>query len=121
MPIITMTADTFLIQHEHHEKLEPRRPVSQLRGRGTITQQGDELSRVDFDLVEFARNGPTSPREFQGSLVLTGGVPLDVGLPNLILDLSNGRHVAIEVTSLSRTERHEIYGVRGRLTRPSDG
>lgn len=119
MAIITVTADTFFIHHEHH-KLESRRPVSQIRGRGTITQQGDELCRVDLDLVEFPRDGPSSPREFQGSLELTGGVPLDVGLPNLVLDLSDGRHVPIEVTSLSRNERREIYGVRGRLTHPAD-
>ncbi|MBI4305204.1 MAG: hypothetical protein HY678_02695 [Chloroflexi bacterium] len=42
-------------------------------------------------------------------------MPLDVGLPDLVLDLPNGRQVAIEVTSLTRNERRETYGVRGRL------
>lgn len=111
MPIITITADTFFIQHE---TLESRRPVRELRGLGRITQQGDELCHVTFDLVEFTRRD-ASAREFHGSLELTGGVPLNVGLPNLILDLPDGRRGPIEVTSLTRNERREVSGVRGSL------
>lgn len=118
MPIITMTADTFFINHEHRGTLESRRPVNQLRGTGRITQLGDEFCHVTFDLVEFGRDGPSSPLEFQGSLELTGGIPLDVGLPDLVLDLPDGRRVPIEITSLSRSERREIYGVRGKLLPP---
>lgn len=119
MPIITMPADTFFIHHEHHGTLESRRPVNQLRGRGGITQQGDELCHVTFDLVEFGRDGPSSPLEFQGSLELTGGIPLDVGLPQLVIDLPDGRRVPIEITSLSRNERRKVYGVRGKLVPPA--
>lgn len=108
-----MTAYVHIQHDEQHGTLEPRRLVSELRGRSRVTQQGDELCRVMFDLVEFTR-GHASAREFHGSLELTGGVPLDVGLPDLVLDLPDGRRVSIEVTSLTRNERREVYGVRGR-------
>jgi hypothetical protein len=41
-------------------------------------------------------------------------------LPDLLLDLPDGRRVAIEITSLTRNERREVYGVRGRLFLPAD-
>jgi hypothetical protein len=76
---------------------------------------------VIVDLTEFVR-AEASPRhpEFHGFLELAGGVPLDVGLPDLLLDLPDGRRVAIEITSLTRNERREVYGVRGRLFLPAD-
>ncbi|MBI4305512.1 MAG: hypothetical protein HY678_04255 [Chloroflexi bacterium] len=94
------------------ETLSSRRPINQLRGRGRITQQGDELCRVMFELTEFAR-GDASPPHFEGTVQVTGGVPLNVGLPGLVLELSDGRRVAIEVVRVNLGDRHETYEVRG--------
>jgi hypothetical protein len=110
--MITMTADSFFVRGGTLESVQ--RPARWLRGRSRITQQRDELCRVVYDLVEFGRNGQ-GPVEFHGSIELAGGIPLNVGLPDLVLDLSDGRRVAVEVTSLSRSELREVYGVRGRL------
>jgi len=92
-----------------------RRPANWLRGRSRITQQGDELCRVVFDLVEFPRDGSAGLPEFHGSLELAGGIPLNVGLTGLVLELPDGRRLAVEITSMSRNERREVYGVRCKL------
>jgi hypothetical protein len=44
---------------------------------------------------------------------VTGGIPLDVGLQDLLLELPDGRRVAIDVASLSQNGRQETYEVRG--------
>ena len=110
MPRITVTADTFFVK----DTATFGRPEYHVRGRARITQQGDELCRVAFTLKEFAAERVTSlfPSRYEGTIELSGGIPLDVGLPDLVMELSDGRKVAIEVTRVKRIGLRETWGFR---------
>jgi hypothetical protein len=82
-----------------------------------MTQQGDLLCSVEFDLVQ-----STDVREdtvLNGTARATGGIPLDVGLPDLFLELPNGRRAAIEVIAVEGNGPNESYRIRGRMLPPA--
>lgn len=83
-------------------------------------QQGEELCRVSYDLSEFVRTTDqvASPSEFEGRVDLHGGIPLDVGLPDLVLELADGRRIALEITGVRPDSKTEVYDVRGRISIP---
>lgn len=49
---------------------------------------------------------------------LHGGIPLDVGLPDLVLELADGRRIALEITGVRPDSKTEVYEVRGRISIP---
>ena len=88
-------------------------PVRRLSGRGEVFQRDDELCRVTFELLEFERSAAAPIRHFEGTLTMAGGIPVDVGMPDLVLELADGRRIDIQITGVSSTGRRETYLVRG--------
>ncbi|MBI4219197.1 MAG: hypothetical protein HY682_03560 [Chloroflexi bacterium] len=85
-------------------------------GTSRITQKGDELCRVAYTLTEFTLNSDRTAAQFEGTMQVTSGIPLDVGLPDLVLELPDGRNIAIEVAAIRPGEpRREVYVVTGQL------
>ncbi len=83
-------------------------------------QQGEELCRVSYDLTEFVQTAGqvAYPSEFEGRVDLHGGIPLNVGLPDLVLELTDGRRIALDITGVRPDSKTEVYDVRGRISVP---
>lgn len=83
-------------------------------------QQGEELCRVSYDLSEFLQSADraASSSEFEGRMELHGGIPLNVGLPDLVLELADGRRIPLEITGMRPESKTEVYEVRGRMSIP---
>jgi hypothetical protein len=94
--------------------------MGQVRGRSRITQLGEEICRVAYDFTEFSLfetgTGPYS--EFEGTFEVVGGIPLTAGLPDLVLELADGRRVRLEIKALKRTGSAETYQALARTISP---
>ena len=96
-----------------------RNLVGHLRGRSRITQQDEEICRVSYDLAEYLRRDADGQlSEFEGTLELAGGVLLNPGLPDLVLELSDGIRLALEISGVRGCESGEMYEVKGRPAAP---
>jgi hypothetical protein len=64
------------------------------------------------------RNAARSPGLVPKLELSRNRIPLDVGLPDLVLELADGRRIALEITGVRPENKNEAYDVRGRVSSP---